>query len=737
MKKTLLSLLLIGSTSAAFAQWTQLPGEGGEVKDLTLVPGGILVATDGGVFKSVNGGINWTYSSNGLFAADSSLSVRQFASTSTALFAQTDRGIAKTTDNGSTWVSAGNVGLTSMNSGNYTSLVSVGNKLYTCRYSTSNTYQIFTSINDGANWTAGANVYSTSDNPRLFSIGGTVYVSKEDSMFTTATGASLAAMSYTGFPVTGNAIGNLSGDGTYLYAGYNNGGGGFLRYDIANSTWQSMTTGIPAFAFSAGPYLVNNTLYASVLTMSMTLQTYTSSTQGSTWTQTTLTGMNKDFVQSIFSLGGSDLLVYNPVDELNISNNNGLTWTQHTTGFKAETFRDSRSLTFSNGNLVSSKDLGIVTSSNGGATWLPSTVGLPASIFFNYTLYNANNTLYTNFKDISGSYLYKSTNGAVSWTAATMPSGVYDMEFWGHSNTAIFVKDGNTIYHSVNGGTSWVDITTNLPGGYNYPTPIVSNGTTCYIVGTSGSGDQIWYSTDDGVSWNPVTMSGTPASVGGYIADNVFINNGSLMSFWLDASVFPYTYKMCTFVGSNWNSVNTTGLPPNLISTCSMCGNNGTYATDWFTNASYIYYMTDHGLFMSSDNGASFNQYNNGFYPGVAVSRLTTDGVSLYAGTEGNSIWKITNPTGLNSYTKSESVLDVYPNPAANHVTVSYSKDVVDATSKLTIVDMLGSTVQEVNLPMGSTKVEISTSNFKSGVYFYMISSDTKKSVAKKLVISK
>ena len=140
---------------------------------------------------------------------------------------------------------------------------------------------------------------------------------------------------------------------------------------------------------------------------------------------------------------------------------------------------------------------------------------------------------------------------------------------------------------------------------------------------------------------------------------------------------------------------------------------------------------------MSSDNGASFNQYNNGFYPGVTVSRLATDGVSLYAGTEGNSMWKITNPTGLNAYTKSESVLDMYPNPAINHVTVSYSKDVVDATSKLVIVDMLGATMQEMSLPIGSTKVEISTSNLKSGVYFYMINSDTKKSVAKKLVINK
>jgi hypothetical protein len=735
MKKSLLSFLLTASSCTLFAQWTQLSTEGGEVRDLITTPGGILVATNGGVFKSTNGGTNWTYSSNGLFAADTAISCNQFAATSTAFFVQTDNGIAKTTDNGANWTSAGNAGLPT-NSGSFSSLVSVANKLYTCRNTNMNTYQIFTSVNDGANWTAGANVYSNSNSPRLFNVGGTVYVSKQDSMFTTATGASLAAMSYTGFPVTGDQISNLSGDGTYLYAGFNNGGGGFLRYNIAGSTWQTITSGMPAFIFSAGPHLVGSTLYGSILTTSMTLQTYTSTTQGTTWGPKTMSGMTKDFVQNIYSLGGSNVLLYNPIDEINTSSNSGATWTQHTTGFKAEVFRDSRNLVYSNGNLIASKDLGIVRSTNGGTTWLPANTGMPASLFFNYTLYNANNTLYSSFMDISAGYLYKSTDGAVTWTAATMPTGAYQIEFWGHSNTAVFTKDGNTIYRSVNSGTSWTDITANLNGSYNYNAPFVSDGTNLYVLGVNGSGYQVFKSTDDGAVWNTVSMTGIP-SPNGYVADNLFMSGSTLMSLWADYSVMPATYKMCSFNGTNWTPVTTTGLPPNVVNSCTNCGNNKYSGGVWYVYSSVMYYMTNRGLFYSFDNGATFASYNNGFYPGVNVTRLASDGTKLYAGTEGNSIWSVTLTVGVSTNSKETGEVTVFPNPTNGNVIIRYNDEVSQANSKLVITDMLGATVKEVVLPVGQTQLLVETANLPSGVYFYSINNSVKNSQTQKLIISK
>lgn len=738
MKKTLLSLLLTISSCALFAQWSQLPEEGGELRDLTLIPGGILVASEGGVFKSLDGGNTWTYSSNGLFTADSSISCEHFASTATALFVQTNNGIAKSTNNGSSWVSAGNAGF-SGGMGNFTSLISVGNTLYTCKYTNMNTYQIFSSTNDGANWTAGANVYSNNDRPLLFNRGGTIYVSKTDSIFTTATGASLTPMNYTGFPTTGSMIENLTSDGTYLYAGFQDGGGGagFYRYDIANTNWQQITTGIAPFIFSAGPFLNGSTLYASVLTMSMTILTYTSTNQGINWGQTTLPGMSVDFIEDLYSLGGSDILMYNPVDGLGTSSNNGASWTVHNTGFKSFVFRDRRGLTYSNGNLVTSRDLGIKKSSDGGNTWGPAMNGIPSTMFLDFGLYNTGNTLYSNFMDLSGKYLYKSTDGAANWLAVAYPApSGEDIQFWSNSNTAVFVKASNNMfYRSTNAGGAWTDITTNLNGAYNYNVPMVSDGTNLYIFGTSGSGNQIFTSNNDGNTWSPISMSGIPSS--GYIATNLFMNGSTLMSFWLDASSFPFTYKMCTYTGSNWTSVNTTGIPPNLISTCSSCGSNGTYEDKWFTYASNIYFMSYKGLFMSTDNGATFAPFNNGFYPGVITKRLTTDGVKLYAGTEGNSIWSVMSPLVLNTYAKSESLFDMYPNPATNYALISYNKETIDATSKLIITDMLGATVQETSLVAGTSQMEVSVSHLKAGIYFYAIHSASNKSDTKKLVISK
>ncbi|PWA04512.1 T9SS type A sorting domain-containing protein [Flavobacterium psychrotolerans] len=737
MKKTLLSLLLAISSGVAFAQWTQLPTEGGSIKDMITVPSGILLATEGGVFKSIDGGNTWAYSSNGLFAATSAISCGQFANTSTAYFVQTNNGIAKTTDNGTTWVAVGNTGMPT-NSGNYSGLVSVSNKLYVCRYTAMNTYQIFTSITDGATWTAGATINSNSNNnsPKLFNVGGTIYVTLQDSIFTTTTGASLTAMSTTGFPVTGDQIGSLVGDSKYLYAGFENDGGSFLRYDMGTSIWESTTSGIPAFRFSAGPHLINNILYVSVLTTSMTLQTYTSSTQGATWNQITLPGLTKDFVEKIYSLGGSKMLLYNPVDELNTSTDNGSTWTQHITGFKAEVFRDTRGLTYSNGNLIASQDLSIVRSTNGGMDWVSANSGMPTTLFFNYSLYNANNTIYSSFMDLNGRYLYKSTDGAVSWKAATTPPGTNDIRFFGHSNTALFLRVGSAYYSSKDAGGSWTDITANLNVSYNYDIPFVSDGKNVYVLGKNGSTSQIFTSNNDGGTWNTVSMTGIP-SPNGYIADNLFVSEGTLMSLWADFSSFPSTYKMCTYTGTDWTSVTVSGLPQNIVNTCTNCGGNYYDTGKWFSNASNLYFMTNQGLFYSTDKGATFNAYSSGFYPGVNVSRLASDGVKLFAGTEGNSIWSVTPPLGINGYSKSESLFDIYPNPAVDHVMVTYNADTIDATSKLIVTNMLGAIIQEVNLPARSNQMELSTSNLKSGIYFYTMTSNSKKSVTKKIVISK
>lgn len=732
MKKTLFSLLLVTSACTAFSQWTQLPKEGGSLRDLIVTPGGILAATEGGVYKSTNTGTSWTYASNGLFAADSSISCRQFAQTSTAFFVVTNNGIAKTIDNGATWVSAGNTGIPSGNGGNFTSLIAVANKLYTCKYVNMNTYQIFTSVNDGANWTAGANVYSNNNSPRLFNVGGTVYVTKTDSIFSTATGASLSALSYSNFPVTGNQIEFLNGDANYLYAGFNDGGGTFLRYDLAGTNWQVINSGIPAYAFSAGPFFVNNTLYCSVLTFSMTLESFTSTNQGNSWTPYNPTGLTKNFIEGIYSLGGANMLMYNPVDQLNTSSNSGSSWTQNITGFKADTYSDQNTITFSNGNLIATENLGLIYSGNGGTSWTNATGGLPTTLHFNNKLYNANNTLYTSFQDLSGTYLYKSTDGAVTWTAATMPAGVSDHAIWGHTNTGIFIRTSNTLHRSTTGGASWTDITSNLTPGYNFSASFVNDGANLYAAATGTAGYQIFKSTDDGSSWTPMNMTGTPA--GGYLGDNIFMKGGNLMSLWATYTGTTSVYTMCTFNGSNWTPVLSTGLPSNAFNTCMNCGN---YSVDskYFVQGTDLYYMTMKGLFKSADNGATFTSFNTGFYPGVITTRMATDGTKLFAGTEGNSIWTYAIPTGLTTSSKLNDAVAVYPNPATTQVTITYNEEV--ANGKVIITDMLGALVQEVNLPANSNKVEISTSKLSSGIYFYTVITGDKKSITQKLMITK
>lgn len=78
---------------------------------------------------------------------------------------------------------------------------------------------------------------------------------------------------------------------------------------------------------------------------------------------------------------------------------------------------------------------------------------------------------------------------------------------------------------------------------------------------------------------------------------------------------------------------------------------------------------------------------------------------------------------------------DAYPNPASNEVTIDYAlgKDVKEA--KITIFNVLGAALQEVDLSRKELKAEISVAGLNPGLYFYTLSIDGVNELTKRLVI--
>ena len=163
-------------------------------------------------------------------------------------------------------------------------------------------------------------------------------------------------------------------------------------------------------------------------------------------------------------------------------------------------------------------------STNGGVTWTAATVpnasGYAAIAFGNGTFVAVSNS--------SNAVAY-STNGGATWTASTAPAtGGYTAIAYGGGTFVATAFGVNAVAHSTNGGVTWTAATVPNASGY---AAIAFGGTT--FVAVSNNSTAAAYSTNGGVTWTATTMP----NASGYNA--IAFGNGTFVAMTVGAANHP------------------------------------------------------------------------------------------------------------------------------------------------------------------------------------------------------
>jgi photosystem II stability/assembly factor-like uncharacterized protein len=131
------------------------------------------------------------------------------------------------------------------------------------------------------------------------------------------------------------------------------------------------------------------------------------------------------------------------------------------------------------------------------------------------------------------------------------------------------------------------------------------------------------------------------------------------------------------------------------------------------------------GVYASTDGGTTWNPMNTGLTCNNVLSLALRPGAenTLYAGTEGGSVFKTTVTTGIAgpSSIVHRSSFTVSPNPCRELTNVSFNSSLLSPHSSLSIYDASGSLVRSFTVRTSSFVLR--TSGFAEGTYFVRFTS--------------
>ncbi|HLG33629.1 MAG TPA: T9SS type A sorting domain-containing protein [Bacteroidia bacterium] len=682
-------------------------------------------APSGGLWKSTNGGTNWTTNTDQLAVIGVTDVAINPQDTSVMYIATGDGdagdtysvGVLKSTNSGATWNATG---LT----WNVSSLRRISRLLIDpanpSNLLAATSYGIYRSTDAGALW-AQMKTGNYMDMEFMPGNPGVVYAASTDYIFkSTNGGATWGAASTTGVPTSNVqriALAVTAANPNVLYALYaNSADQGFLGFykstNAAVSFTQMSTTpnilgwsqtgndvggqGWYDLALAASPTNENFVLVGGV-------RIWKSSNGGTSWTISAYNSVHAD-VHDLAFANGSGSLAYTGSDG-GVFNHPAVTgsagWTNKSATLQImQNYKMSNAATNSSIVVAGSQDNG--TNKVNGTTVSKILGGDGMECIVDYTDVNI---IYgeSQFGNIN-----KSTDGGSGWNQIS-PTGNADgawvTPYVMHpSNHNILYLGYNLIYKTTDGGNTWNGGTNSNSATFRSMAVAPSNGNYVYAATLSS----IWRSSDGANTWTNIT-AGLPVS-SAYIS-YITVKYNDPNTLWVTFSSYSSSIKVykSTDAGATWTNISGTGLPAVPVN-CIVNQLNDTNQA--------LYVGTDIGVYYKDNTLSAWVAYNTNL-PRVIVSELEihNSASKLRAATYGRGIWQsdLTTPVGIVEQQK-QAVFNVYPNPSHGFLNIEVTNDADISSVKL--FDVAGKKVKEIESPLlNSGVVRINISDLPNGVY--------------------
>jgi hypothetical protein len=216
-----------------------------------------------------------------------------------------------------------------------------------------------------------------------------------------------------------------------------------------------------------------------------------------------------------------------------------------------------------NSNMYCSQPSGtFLKSTNGGASWAAATTGQSGTAAWVAPWKQDPITATTLYA--GRSQMFVSTNSGTSWTQLTATGGsgtIVEFAISPVNNQLLFVIHGTNIFKTTNGGTSWTNVTGTIPVGSGAPTFITvspTNSLNAWVTLSGYSaGNKVFQTTNGGTSWTNISLNlpNLPANCSVY-------QPGTLDRIYVGMDVGVY-YK--DNVAASW-TLYSTGLPNTVVS---------------------------------------------------------------------------------------------------------------------------------------------------------------------------
>lgn len=336
---------------------------------------------------------------------------------------------------------------------------------------------------------------------------------------------------------------------------------GFLLFVIlfsagtADAQWQR-TKG-PTGADITALTVFNNQILAG----SLYARVYRSGDNGTTWSEAKLPNTSVPSIITDFAVAGSAILASTSANGVFRSLDNGKTWTASNLGL----FNFQVSSMVSTGTTVlASTSFAVFKSINAGSSWSKVGLGLPSGVIQDLAV--SNGVIYA---AVSGFGIYSSVDGGSNWLPlpGILPSNLFVSI--AASNTSIYVvTDDAGVFRSQDNGLNWVEINNGIQWAPDKPLlGIFASATTLAVTSTDqrllisydqgdswqaatngvndqfirvvlfsdtatylgSSGDGLYKSTDNGLSWSPSNQGIIGAAISGLATAGpyIFVTSGN------------------------------------------------------------------------------------------------------------------------------------------------------------------------------------------------------------------